>query len=151
MRVYIAGPMTGIPQYNFPEFDRVATLLRAMGYDVVSPAELDDPVDRAAALQSIDGSVQTKSGFGKSWGDFLARDVKLIADDGIEAIITLSGWEKSRGARLETFVGYLCHLPILSMWHDHVVGTSLGYLLEVWGQHRLTDDLDAITSGVVHP
>ena len=62
VRVYIAGPMTGIPQYNFPEFDRVATLLRAMGYDVVSPAELDDPVDRAAALQSIDGSVQTKIG-----------------------------------------------------------------------------------------
>jgi hypothetical protein len=144
-KVYIAGPMTGIPQFNFPEFFRVAELLRTLGFDVINPVELDTPEDVAAAMASVDGSpIHYESG--KTWGDFLARDVKLIADGGIEVIVCLAGWEKSKGARLETFVGYLLGLPIYSFWRDRLVGSSLGYLLEVWGGHRLTDDLDAIVS-----
>lgn len=112
MRVYLAGPMTGIPAMNFPAFDAAATDLRARGYDVVSPSELDDPEDRSAALGSEDGDL-SKLESGKSWGDFLARDVKLIADEGIEAIVVLPDWEQSRGARLETFIGRLCGLPIV--------------------------------------
>ena len=115
----MAGPMTGIPQYNFPAFDRAARELRSLGHDVVSPAELDDPADREAALQSPDGAPQTVEDFGKSWGDFLARDVKLIADDGIEGIVLLSGWNQSRGARLEAFVGSLCGL---SFWRFKLNG-----------------------------
>lgn len=112
-RVYIAGPMTGIPQFNFPAFDDAARDLRAVGHDVVSPAELDDPEDRAAALASPDGQMHGGHHMNKTWGDFLARDVKLIADDGIEAIYVLSGWSRSRGARLETFVGKaMCGIPV---------------------------------------
>lgn len=113
MRVYIAGPMTSYPQFNIPAFDAAAATLRAAGYEVVSPAELDDPATRAAALVSPDGAPGTGSSNGETWGDFLARDVKLIADDGIEAVFVLPGWARSRGARLETFVASaLCGLPI---------------------------------------
>lgn len=125
-RVYLAGPMTGIPQFNFPAFDAAAAALRGMGYDVVSPAELDSPEHRAAAMASADGDPTSYNGAtGETWGDLLARDVKLIADDGIEAIFCLPGWERSRGARLETFVGgALCGLPvfhyILSQHHPGV-------------------------------
>lgn len=113
-RIYIAGPMTHIPKFNFPAFDDAAMRLRNAGFDVISPAELDDPVDRAAALASPDGSaLDYGKGVKKTWGEFLARDVRLIADDGIEAIVVLPGWEKSRGARLETFVANrLCDLPV---------------------------------------
>lgn len=111
-KVYVAGPMTGIPQMNFPAFDAAARNLRGRGYGVVSPAELDSPESRAAALASVDGN-PVGYAEGETWGQFLARDVKLIADEGIEAIVVLPGWEKSRGARLETFVARLCGLPIL--------------------------------------
>lgn len=107
MKFYICGPMTGIPQFNIPLFDAVSAKLRAKGYDVVSPAELDDPTTRAAALASPDGAPGTGSANGETWGDFLARDVKLIADT-LDAIVVLPNWQKSRGARLECFVGLLC-------------------------------------------
>lgn len=113
MRTYLAGPMSGIPAFNFPAFIAYADKLRADGYDVVSPAELDNPVTRAAALASPDGSPGSGSTNGETWGDFLARDIKLIADGGIEGIFVMPGWNRSRGARLETFVGHLMGLPIL--------------------------------------
>lgn len=91
--------MSGYPQSNFPLFDTVAAELRASGWDVVSPAELDDPDVRAKVL--VDKST------GKTWGEFLARDVKLIADEGVEGIIFLPEWYTSRGARLEATVGLL--------------------------------------------
>ena len=102
MHVYLAGPMTGIPQSNFPAFDAAAIALREKGFIVTSPAELDDSKDRALALAD---KVATKT-----WGDFLARDVKLIADSGINAIVLMPDWHKSRGARLEATVGLLCNL-----------------------------------------
>jgi hypothetical protein len=114
--------MTGIPQFNFPAFDEAAADLRMRGYTVVSPAELDRPDTRAAALASPDGAMGSGTNNGETWGDFLARDVKLIADEGIEAIVCLPGWEKSRGARLETFVGRLCDIPIVLYSEDRLQG-----------------------------
>ena len=110
MRVYLAGPMTGIPQFNFPAFDAAEADLRARGYDVVPPADLHDPLVREQALASEDGALNSVSAC--TWGDALALDVKMIADDGIEGIVCMEGWERSRGARLECFVAQLCGLPI---------------------------------------
>lgn len=118
MKVYIAGPMTGLPQNNFPAFDNAASDLRALGYDVVSPAELDDPADRDLALQDLPAT--------KTWGDFLARDVKLIADAGIGAIILLPNWQQSRGARLEATVGLLCHLTFYDYYGGALILIARG-------------------------
>ena len=41
MKVYISGPMAGIENHNFPQFNALATKLRALGVDVVNPAELN--------------------------------------------------------------------------------------------------------------
>jgi len=111
MKYYLAGPMTGIPQFNYPLFRRVSTGLRRIGYDVYSPAELDDPKTVAAALASPDGSADDYDSEGKgTWGEFLARDVKLIADE-LDAIILLPNWETSKGARLEAFVSVMVDNP----------------------------------------
>lgn len=108
MKWYLAGPMSGIPQFNFPAFFEAGKILREAGHDIVSPAELDDQEDSGSALKSPDGDVSDRVAMGnKTWGDFLSRDVKLIAD-GVSGIVLLPGWENSRGARLEAFVGVLC-------------------------------------------
>lgn len=102
---YLAGPMTGIPQFNFPTFYEATARLREGGYTIISPAEMDAEggID-AEALASTDGD-NTK--LTKTWGDLLARDVKIVADK-VRGIIFLPGWFNSRGARLEAFTGLLC-------------------------------------------
>jgi hypothetical protein len=83
MRVYVSGPMTGMPRYNFPAFFEAARKLRRAGYRVHNPATKGNPV-------------------GWTWEDFMRYDlVKLIDCD---AIFMLPGWRKSRGARLERHV-----------------------------------------------
>lgn len=106
--LYLAGPMSGIKAFNFPLFDEVAATLRARGYTIVSPAELDDPETRAAALASQNGKVIQ---CGKTWGDSLSRDLKVIVDE-VRGIVLLPGWEKSSGARLEAFLGVTLKYPI---------------------------------------
>lgn len=102
-KYYLAGPMSGIKSYNIPAFDKAASFLRNRGMQIVSPAELDDPEHRELYLASPDGhGVPGKH----TWGDLLSRDVKLVSDV-VDGVILLPGWEKSRGAKLEAYVGIL--------------------------------------------
>jgi hypothetical protein len=109
--------MTGIPQFNYPAFDAAAKCLRELGHEVFSPSEMDDPETRRLALASPDGSPGSGTANEETWGDFLARDVKLIADSELDAVAVLPGWERSRGARLETFIARMDGVPILAV-HD---------------------------------
>ena len=128
--------MTGIPQFNIPALNDAAADLRGRGYEVVSPAELDDPGTLAAALASPDGAPGSGSSNGETWGDFLARDVKLIADAGLDGIVLLPGWEHSRGARLETFVAHLCGLTVYHLTSPHLTVVPVSSLLAAWApQH----------------
>lgn len=78
-KVYLSGPMTGLPQLNKPAFDAAAEFLRGEGHVVFNPAEVSLP--------------------GSSWADYMRVDI--IAMLSCEAVYLLPGWEKSRGARLE--------------------------------------------------
>ena len=88
MKVYVAGPMSGLPEYNFPLFREVCALLRSdyPEWEVISPHEMDEK--------------DTVEGW--SWQDFMRRDMKVIAD--CHAIALLPGWATSKGARLEHHV-----------------------------------------------
>lgn len=110
-KLYLAGPMSGIKQFNFPLFIRAAAELRKAGHQIVSPAELDkddNPKMYDAAMASPDGAMGSLAGLqGATWGEVLARDVRIIAND-VSGVVFLPGWPASRGARLEATVGVLC-------------------------------------------
>ena len=111
MRYYLAGPMQGRPQFNYPLFDSVSLALRKLGYDIISPAEMDSDEIRMSALASKDGKPGDKTLVAdQTWGDFLSRDVKMIADE-LDAIILLPEWETSKGAKLEAFVSIMVGNP----------------------------------------
>lgn len=99
---YLAGPMRGIPQFNFPKFIRAAEVAREQGMIVVSPVELDQEENAGfdASLSSEDGVLTEQQ---NTWGQYLGRDVEIVADQ-CEGVIFLAGWEASQGARLEAYV-----------------------------------------------
>lgn len=95
MKVYLAGPMRGIPEFNFPTFKAAATFLRALGHEVISPAELDE------AEGTTDCTMR----------HFMQRDLTaLLACDGI---VLLPGWSDSKGAMLERHAAQVCGLRVL--------------------------------------
>lgn len=81
-RVYIAGPMTGLPDLNFPAFNAKAAELRAQGWHVENPAE---------------HGVQD----GATWSDYLRHDMLQLAT--CDTVYLLPGWKNSKGALLEFY------------------------------------------------
>jgi hypothetical protein len=132
-KVYIAGPMTNYPQFNIPAFERAAKQLRAAGFEVISPVELDSEAIRSEALASKDGAMPASGKIGgETWGEILARDVRVIADT-VDAIVVLPGWNKSRGARLEVFVALLCRKGVyMDAAYDVKPALDGGGALPVW-------------------
>jgi hypothetical protein len=97
---YLGGPMTGLPQFNFPAFKAAANQLRADDHNIISPAELDDPEAEAKALSSEDGAKDSAG----LWADYLSRDIIICSLPNCLGGIFLPGWHNSAGALLESFV-----------------------------------------------
>jgi hypothetical protein len=91
-RIYISGPMTGLPGLNFPAFHAEAARLRAIGYDVVNPAELSP--DQNA-----------------SWHQCMRRDLAALLT--CDTLALLEGWTTSAGAHLEMHVAHRVGMEIV--------------------------------------
>jgi len=100
MRIYIAGPMTGKPGYNYPAFFEAEQQLRALGVDPVNPATLhgDAPI----------GSL--------SHSAYMRTDLRALLD--CDAIYMLRGWHASKGARCEYQVAHCIGLRVLTQESD---------------------------------
>jgi hypothetical protein len=79
-RIYISGPMSGLPDHNFPAFHAEAARLRLAGYDVVNPAELGLAPDAR-------------------WAECMRAAIPYLLT--CDTICLLQRWATSRGARLE--------------------------------------------------
>lgn len=99
---YLAGPMRGLPQCNFPQFIEAARILRELGYTIKSPAEMDSPATLAEAMSCVAGEDRATYG-GETPGQILSRDVLEVADH-VGGVIFLPDWWRSRGAKLEAHV-----------------------------------------------
>jgi hypothetical protein len=121
-KYYLAGPMSGVPQFNFPLFESVSEKLRERGYNIISPHELDSDQVKKAALKSVDGKLINGKVAGESWGKVLARDIQVVADE-VHGVVFLPGWHGSRGARLEALCAILCNHEF-HFWNPDKDGTE---------------------------
>jgi hypothetical protein len=104
--VYVAGPMRGIPEFNFPMFDAAEKCARDEGWEVFSPAQHDREV-----YPDIE-----------EWAGYAAGDIELCPDFDFaaamtwdlgrvivaEGIVLLPGWSTSTGAGHELNAALAC-------------------------------------------
>ena len=102
MNIYLAGPMRGIPEFNFPAFMAAAHELRLKGHSVFNPAERDiEHHGKDISKGNATGSLEQAS---KEHGFSLRR---ALHDDLVYVTLTadgvalLPGWENSKGANAE--------------------------------------------------
>jgi hypothetical protein len=102
MRIYLAGPMRGLKEFNFPEFHTYASKLRSEGHEVFSPAERDtERLGVDMSEHNLTGDEEEASRVhGFNLREALAEDMMYICRKA-EAVALLPGWENSRGARAE--------------------------------------------------
>lgn len=95
MRVYIAGPMTGLPEFNFPAFHAAADAWREAGWEVLNPAD------------AFDGTTD------REYKEYVAHDMVLLKS--CDAIAMLPGWDapNARGSVWEREVAMLLNLMVL--------------------------------------
>lgn len=92
--VYISGPMTGLPELNFPAFRYAATALRAMGFKVTNPVDLNpDPT--------------------ADWYRCMRTDIKALCD--CDGLVLLPGWEASKGAHLELHLAHRLGMRVATL------------------------------------
>ena len=91
-KVYIAGPMTGKPQFNRPAFFAAEGYLKERGAKVMNPAVLPD---------------------GFSHQDYMSIAIPMMMT--CEAVVFLPGWEKSQGARQERMYAEAFALDLLEV------------------------------------
>lgn len=102
MRLYIAGPMTGFPLYNFPAFDYAEAQALDAGFTVVTPANITRSLWRERFGCDYNPAIDKAE-----WGDpivaeMFKRDLAAVCE--ADAIALLEGWQKSKGANLELAV-----------------------------------------------
>lgn len=121
MRIYLAGKMRGVPEFNFPAFNAAAAKLRADGHEVFNPAERD--VERHGGVDISKGNVEgcEKKAAEQHGFDLrvaLAEDMEFICRHA-EAIVLLPGWEDSKGAVAERATAIALGLQVIYLLAPH--------------------------------
>ena len=94
MKLYLAGPMSNLPEWNFPAFHAAAAKLRADGHEVINPAELNPDTTM-------------------EWHQCMRVDIAALVT--CEGIALLPGWENSKGARAEFATAAALGLKVFEM------------------------------------
>ena len=93
-KLYVSGPMSGLPGMNFDAFNSASAALQALGYETVNPVDLNpDP--------------------NADWLDCITVD--LLALRPCDGIALLPGWERSFGAQIERLAAQRLGLSIFKI------------------------------------
>lgn len=92
--IYLSGPMTGYPDFNYPAFRKAANIFRMNGLEVFDPSEIFDG-DQTLSKET-----------------YMREDIAAVLKATL--LVTLDGWEQSSGARLEVEVAKAIGIPVES-------------------------------------
>ncbi len=144
MKIYIAGPMTGIENWNFPAFFEAERQLLELGHEVINPAHNDGATYEEALASANSGK--------RSWDWYMRRDLtNLITCD---AVCLLPDWRNSKGASLEVEVAKGLDMPLyilrdgklaprveilgISGWARNGKDTIADHLIAEYGYERVS-------------
>lgn len=116
MKIYVAGPMRGIPEFNFPAFHRAAAELRAAGHYVFNPAERDNEQHGKDISKgnATGDETQAAAEHGFNLREALSEDLAWVCLEA-DAIALLPGWERSKGAAAERATAVALGLEIIEL------------------------------------
>jgi hypothetical protein len=110
MKIYIAGKMRGIKDFNKYAFYDAEAKLRYQGFDVLNPVRLDEK--NGISLISETGDTADIEGFnGLTLDAIILEDVAAILQ--CDGIYLLKGWETSKGATAEKAIAEWKGLDIM--------------------------------------
>lgn len=105
-KVYIAGPMSGMPDWNFPAFFEAERQLLELGYEVINPAHND-----GATVQEALESAGSPDRPNNMWSWYMRRDLPHVME--VDMLCVLPGWQNSKGAKLEVHVANAIGIPLM--------------------------------------
>ena len=118
--LYIAGPMSGIVDFNYPAFNEAERDLKAVGYEVINPAGKGGEGDSGEGVYHIsqlaqfwDNKRKGRSGV-DAWVAYIIRDIKIIHEE-CGGIALLPDWRYSKGARIEEIVAVRLGYQVMSV------------------------------------
>lgn len=103
-RIYLAGPMRGLPDYNYPAFHAAAEDLRSKGQEVLNPAEFFGG-DQTLPVE-----------------EYLRYDIQQVMT--VQELWVLPGWQESHGARLEVAVAQALGIPVVDYTTYEVIDVT---------------------------
>lgn len=115
-RVYVAGPMRGIPEFNFPAFHAATKALRAIGCVVFNPAEKDNErhgTDISKGNTTGDEAIASAQ-HGFNLREALGLDLAWICAEA-DAVALLPGWQNSKGAQAERATAIALGLTVVEL------------------------------------
>lgn len=149
---YLAGPMTGHPEYNYPAFEKATTVLEENGVKVKSPHLIDHQQHefKSTPYSSIHSCVRMMTEIGPDGREY-GRDCGEQPDHAIHnlrlgalpystymkagyrmllncsGIILLHGWTQSKGTNHELYVARSLGYPV------YTLGAHNEFLMEIAG------------------
>lgn len=102
MRLYICGPMTGKPEYNYPAFDEARDLLKSLGHEAISPADITRAYWYNWHGVEFDPKTMSCEYGSKDTLKLIERDIDTVIWS--EGLVLLPGWESSKGACREVAI-----------------------------------------------
>ena len=113
-RIYLAGPMTGHLNFNYPAFNAEAARLRALGLMVENPAQ--NPKQA-------------------SWNDYMRVGIRQMLT--CTHVALLPGWESSHGACLERSLAITLGIPVqLSSQYQATIADPDCWFCEGTGKYK---------------